>query len=454
MRRKRKIPVKPRFSEATMKGYQLLTALELKELPIDPFEIIDQFDNWYIQSWSELKAATGEADPLYLKRDGIEARTQIIRGSNDYMIVYDDSYTNGRLRWTIAHEIGHIILGHLIDFEETALNRGGLSKKQYGVLEVEAHWFAEAILAPNAILSLFDIRSAQEIAFLCDISKDASIKCEEHLANFQWGGQNVEFELLRNFYSFFQKDQHRQAIKEGIDKFFNSRLYPEFSKICRICRTCSGYITDKDQEICHICGTKLPEIETPYHHLPKPGVFFVHSHLQEGQYHPSFSVDENNRLQYCPVCRNHDFGENASHCKICGSTLVNKCLHDNTVLTGEHHYCPSCGNESVFEREGLYEYLKEVELPDLEVYENGKYEDYIEYEHWEYIINLIYALHNRTDAFSVLEGTKMIRDEDSFIIFTERPNNKEQIEAHEDLIKKYIEDYAFSEINKVEVLVL
>ncbi|MDM5332851.1 ImmA/IrrE family metallo-endopeptidase [Ureibacillus composti] len=454
MQRTRKIPGKPRFSDATMKGYQLLNALDIRELPVDPFKIIEQCPNWYVQSWSELRKATGHKDPYNLKQKGIEARTQILRGSNEYLIVYDDTYSESRIRWTIAHEIGHIVLGHLSDFEETALNRGGLTKKQYGVLEVEAHWFAEAILAPNALLHLFSIKEAQEIAFLCDISKNASEKCEKHLNNFPWNNQPEERELLRNFYPFFYRDQHKQAIKDGIDKFYGSSLYPDFSKICRICRNCNAYIDDSLQVNCHICGKELPIIETPFVHLPQPGIFYIYSDFQKGQFYPSYDVDENKRLLFCPVCRNHEFSPDAKHCKICGTSLFNQCHSEQTNLSGEFRYCPSCGDQTVFESSGLYDYLKEIEIPDLLDYENGRYEDYIEYEHWDYIIASVYVWEQNQGAYSSLSGTKAIRDDDSLIVFTANSTQKLEIEKHEELLKSCIREYGFAEINKLEVLIL
>ena len=118
------------------------------------------------------------------KTDNAEAKTQIERGTEEYLIVYDDSFSRERIRWTIAHEIGHILLGHLVYYEETALNRGGLTKDQYGVLEVEAHWFAEALLAPNFLLHMYDIKDSQDIAFLCDISKESADKCETVNGNY------------------------------------------------------------------------------------------------------------------------------------------------------------------------------------------------------------------------------------------------------------------------------
>lgn len=60
------------------------------------------------------------------------------------------------------HEIGHIVLGHLTDFGETALDRGGLTQKKYGVLEVEAHYFAAEFLMPTALLKYFSDISIED----------------------------------------------------------------------------------------------------------------------------------------------------------------------------------------------------------------------------------------------------------------------------------------------------
>lgn len=50
--------------------------------------------------------------------EGADAKTHHQRGSSDYLVVYDDRVDNyRRVRWTMAHEIGHILLGHLVSFE-------------------------------------------------------------------------------------------------------------------------------------------------------------------------------------------------------------------------------------------------------------------------------------------------------------------------------------------------
>ena len=77
-----------------------------------------------------------------------------MHSTGKYYIVYDDVTVNSsdRIAWTIMHEIGHIILGHLVEFSETALNRGGITSKQYGVLEIEAHYFAAEFLMDRILL--------------------------------------------------------------------------------------------------------------------------------------------------------------------------------------------------------------------------------------------------------------------------------------------------------------
>jgi hypothetical protein len=47
---------------------------------------------------------------IFEKRPVADARTSIIRGTSDFVTVYDASVTpQTRIRWTLAHEIGHIV---------------------------------------------------------------------------------------------------------------------------------------------------------------------------------------------------------------------------------------------------------------------------------------------------------------------------------------------------------
>ena len=181
--RKKKLPTKPRFTYVRQRAYELLVELGIDRFPVDPRQIIGCFSKWYLLGWFELKLNTGIEDPYSLDRDGAEAKTQTIRGSGEYVIVYDERVDSAqRIRWTIAHEIGHIVLGHLVHFEATSVARGGLTQDEYGILEVEAHLFAAELLAPQTIIGRFDFKdNPQGISLICDISRDAAMKRLEQI---------------------------------------------------------------------------------------------------------------------------------------------------------------------------------------------------------------------------------------------------------------------------------
>lgn len=453
MQRKRKIPNKPNFNGSTKRGYEYLIELNIKELPVDPFKIIElNSEHWYLLSWSELKANLGVEDPYHLKRDKAEAKTLIERDTNDYLIVYDDSFSRERIRWTIAHEIGHILLGHLINYEETALNRGGLTKAQYGVLEVEAHYFAEALLAPNYLLQLYDIKNSNEISFLCDISKIAADKCEKHLENYFPNDPTLELTLFRNLYEFFYRDKFRQSTVDGINKFYGSYLYDDFYKHCRICRNCNAYIVNPEQNHCHTCGNETPKLGFPFEQLPTGGLMRGFPKYLEGKFYPSIELGDNNKVLYCPVCKNHIFSKDALNCKICGTTLQNTCKNENTILSGECRYCPDCGCISEFEELKLFDTLNEVKIPDLLTFDNASFEDYIEYEYWDCIIATIYIMEKNLELYTALNLTKAIRDEGSFIIFVPDDINEKIILENKETLIKCIRKYGQTLITNVRCL--
>lgn len=61
-----------------------------------------------------------------------------IKYGDIYIVLYNSDIRHpGRLNWTLAHEIGHIYLGHTQDGDKE---------------EVEAHWFAAQLLMPEFVI--------------------------------------------------------------------------------------------------------------------------------------------------------------------------------------------------------------------------------------------------------------------------------------------------------------
>lgn len=90
-----------------------------------------------IDSFSSYEKRTGSSLPR--NAEGITLKLPSIN-----IILYDDDVTNvGRRNWTIAHELGHILLGH------TDLSR---------LNEHEADAFAAELLMPEAVIRYLDER--------------------------------------------------------------------------------------------------------------------------------------------------------------------------------------------------------------------------------------------------------------------------------------------------------
>lgn len=75
-----------------------------------------------------------------------------------------------RQRFTIAHEVGHILLGHVGEYK--LVNRE--PSPEDNPIEQAANVFASRLLAPACVLWALDIHSANEIAEICKISKAAA----------------------------------------------------------------------------------------------------------------------------------------------------------------------------------------------------------------------------------------------------------------------------------------
>ena len=235
MQRKINLPDYPRYFYARHRAYQILCRLEVNSLPVDPWKIAAHFSNIKILKWTELKENLNQDDPLHIDAEGADAKTKHRRGDTEYLVVYDDREANyRRVRWTIAHEIAHIMLGHLLEFEATALSRGSLTEKDYHTLEREADCFAANLLAPMTIIRRISrLTKKNELMKICDLSETACGHCMEEMRRIQ-SGETIRFPfkeeivLYRQFYRFVKSANHEFLSSLGYDDVNVNEEYEDY----------------------------------------------------------------------------------------------------------------------------------------------------------------------------------------------------------------------------------
>ena len=142
-----------------------------------------------------------------------------------YCIYYNDIEPNivnsNRVRWNLAHELGHIILGHHAFCKSDKLFRSGLAANTYNYVEAEADYFAQLILVPHVVLYAFKITTAKQLKELCQISNPAAIR--RFRAYQQWekhinGNDIYDRPLFHYYYNFIYKKHCRTC-----DAIYGSR---------------------------------------------------------------------------------------------------------------------------------------------------------------------------------------------------------------------------------------
>lgn len=170
-------------------SWEILIREEVTELPV---KIVTLCRNMGIRvKYSDLGENSGEA--------------RIIDGNP--MIFISQNEPIERQRFTVAHELGHILLGHVGKYR--LVNREPSAKDN--PIEQEANVFASRLLAPACILWGCGVKSAEDIAGLCSISYAA--------AEFRWNRFKIlldrdkfltsplEYKVYRKFLPYIKKNK-------------------------------------------------------------------------------------------------------------------------------------------------------------------------------------------------------------------------------------------------------
>lgn len=235
-----------------------------------------------------------------------------------------------RLNFTIAHELGHIFLDHLL------IPNNLKTTNQIMIEDEEANEFAGRLLMPADLL----------------------LKC--------------------NFVSEYQVAKHFNVSEQALWKRLNhlkrlDLLTP--SSILDVCGVCSNKdLFPKRADYCPTCGEKLINLTTR-------GVMPM---LYDG-----YILNQiNGKAKNCPNCDNEDMGDDGSWCRICGNIVVNKCTNQfcEIIAFGNSRHCEMCGEKTTFFEAGyLLEWqetkkmieaqedpfdIGQINLKDIEVVDN------------------------------------------------------------------------------------
>lgn len=156
------------YKRARNAAWQILIDCNIDRLPICVNQICHHY-GWRLVSYKRGRNTIekmGLGD-IFDQTDGF----CIVR-NGQYYIFYDDTMPHTRQRFTIAHEIGHIILGHVREGQYTRVNREPDSHDDPA--ETQANQIAARILAPACILHSIQVITAEDIAKVCDISMTAA----------------------------------------------------------------------------------------------------------------------------------------------------------------------------------------------------------------------------------------------------------------------------------------
>lgn len=144
-----------------------------------------------------------------------ELGLSIAKGEQWY-IIYNDTDSRQECRFTIAHELGHIFLGHnLKQSKHARTRRFDITRPEE---EDEADSFAARILAPACVIWAFGLHEPDDIASLCDISyksaKKRAKRMEVLYKRDKFFLSRLERKVYKNFEDFIKTKRKRDIVSQ------------------------------------------------------------------------------------------------------------------------------------------------------------------------------------------------------------------------------------------------
>lgn len=161
---------RPDYKKATNAAYELLETYEGRLPVINVFELIRSLPNVIVKTYGEFARIKGDTYENFLKYCAGSEHGFTIGNVNSakYLIAYNERKDSSTIRFTIAHELGHIVLKHNVDNKIT---------------DKEANCFARNLLCPIQIIDGFGISSVNDYISCFNISEPMAMAAKAYQSN-------------------------------------------------------------------------------------------------------------------------------------------------------------------------------------------------------------------------------------------------------------------------------
>lgn len=150
-----------KYQKTRNASWHCLLDCGVSKLPVHVSSIANQFDIGLYEYGDNAALLCRRGMGFLLSAEGFAYHDP----SGRLMIFFDECKSRQQIRFTIAHELGHIFLGHV----GPEFPRGRHLNPSEPSLERAADMFAVRLLAPSCVLWDLQLHKAEDIATLCDI---------------------------------------------------------------------------------------------------------------------------------------------------------------------------------------------------------------------------------------------------------------------------------------------
>lgn len=185
-----------KYKKARDLSWEILLKADITSLPVDLNKVLKAID---VKAILYCDAFFDADSPKLRGSDGFVTKI----GGKKAIYLNEQKGTTQRRRFTLAHELGHIVLDHPIN---PIIYRNSEVDKNQSPTEIQANIFARDLLMPAGVLAALHMTTVDEIMQICNVSRiSAQIRLErltELYKRNKFGAHPLERQVISQFKDF------------------------------------------------------------------------------------------------------------------------------------------------------------------------------------------------------------------------------------------------------------